>query len=522
VKLVTTEQMRELDRQTIHERGIPGRVLMERAGLGVAEVVRRVARLSGCQAPRVRLFAGKGNNGGDAFVAARVVHEWGMDAELWLAGEAETVQGDALHHLDRMKAAGVPLQELPSGEGWKEVPVGRPGERAVLVDGILGTGVHGAARDPAAAAIRCVNGLGRRHPVIAIDMPSGLNTDTGEAEGETVIADITVTMAFPKCGLVEPRAADYVGRLEVVDIGIPDELVGETQGDRELICASDLRGGTARRERTSHKGSFGHVLIVGGATGYAGAPALAARAALRSGVGLVTGLVPSRIAPVVAGMVPEAMIHGGAETETGSLALKGLEGWHRDLSDFEAVLMGPGMTPHEQTQLLVERVLAESPVPVVLDADALNVCAGRPELISRANNPVVITPHPGELGRILQCSAREIQADRPGSVRRALEETRAIVILKGAGSLVGAEGQALQINMTGNPGMATGGMGDVLGGVVAGLLAQGLTPFDAARQGVYVHGDAGDNVAWRRSQAGMVAGDVIEELPNVLRELAGR
>ena len=522
MKLVTTQQMRELDRKTISEYGISGEVLMERAGQGVTEIVQYLAEMAGYNDPAIQLLAGRGNNGGDAFVAARHLKEQGFRVEVWIAGEAGAIGGDALKHLSKMKSAGVAFHELPTRNDWDEMLASRPGGDGILVDGLLGTGISGPAREPAAGAIRYINGLADRCMVVAIDVPSGLNTDTGKAEGATVIADITATMGLPKRGLAEPSAINFVGCVEVVDIGIPDELTARVESDEELITAEDLRGLIGRRARSDHKGTFGNVLIVGGAAGYAGAVAMAARAATRSGAGLVTVLVPARIASVVAGIVPEAMVHSASETEVSSLSSDCLTVWKKSVNDFDAVLIGPGMTTHEQTRLLVERVLAESRTCLVMDADALSVCEGRPEIIKQSTCPIIITPHPGEMGRLLGCRPAEVQADRMKLAVNAAQETDTVVVLKGAGTLVAQNGQPLNINLTGNPGMASGGMGDVLGGLIAGLAAQGCQPFDAARIGVYLHGRAGDNVAWRTSQAGMTAGDVIEELPNVLREISPR
>jgi len=237
---------------------------------------------------------------------------------------------------------------------------------------------------------------------------------------------------------------------------------------------------------------------------------------------LVTALVPACIAPVVASIVPEAMIHSADETETGSLSSTCLKTWRGNLGDFDAVLTGPGMTTHEQTLVVVEQILRDSAVPTIVDADAINVCAGRADLIKRSSCPAVITPHPGEMARLLGCRVGDVQADRVRTAIDAVEETNAVVVLKGAGTLVAARGRPLTVNMTGNPGMATGGMGDVLSGLLTGLAGQGFDPFDAARIGVYLHGRAGDNVTWRTSQAGMIARDVTEELPNVFREVTGR
>lgn len=523
MKLVSTTQMREIDRRTIEEYETPGHVLMERAGTSVADSVQRLIDITGFVHPIIHLIAGRGNNGGDAFVAARYLKEAGYTVEVWLAGSANEVKGDALKQLSRLKAAEVTLRELPTKEDWEDAEF-YPPPCDVLVDGVLGTGASGPARGPAVGAIQYINARSHDVLVVAIDVPSGLDADTGEALGEAVRADVTVTMVLPKKGLVEPAALEYVGTVEVVDIGTPYELTDavESETDKELIYVTDLQRVFTRRPRTSHKGDYGHVLIVGGARGYSGAVAMAARAAIRSGVGLVTALVPRSIEQIVAGAVLEAMVVGGDETEQGSLTPAAWSAMKDRMGDFDAVLVGPGLTRHETSQALVWTMIRECRVPLVLDADAITVLAGQPQLVEKAACPVVMTPHPGELAALFSSTAAQVQKDRGGAARAAAKRTKATVVLKGAGTIVAAEEQPLAVNLTGNPGMATGGSGDVLAGMIVALLGQRLLPFDAARAAVYLHGRAGDLVAWRWSQAGLVAGDLIREIPFVFRDVTLR
>ena len=523
MKLVGTDQMRDLDRRTIEESNVSGETLMDRAGQGVADVARRMSEIAGFTNPFVLLIAGRGNNGGDAFTAARHLKEMGFDVEVWLAGAANEVRGDALKHLSKMKTAKVPFYELPTKEDWDETlrnPVGAD----VLIDGVLGTGSSGPARGPAVGAIQYINARSRDSLVIAIDIPSGLDADTGKAEGEVVRADVTVTMGLPKRGLVEPAALEYVGSVEVVDIGIPPDYVEQVppEDDRELVYLTDIKPLFPRRKRASHKGDYGHVLLIGGARGYAGAIAMAARAAVRSGVGLVHALVPESIAGVVAGASLEAMVVGARETESGSLSIELWKEWKERINKFDAVLLGPGLTRHGDSLALVKEILQGCEVPLALDADALSVLEGQAGLLAKAGCSIVITPHPGELSRLIAKDSAAIQADRCGAARAAAQATGAVVVLKGAGTIVAEKGRVLGINLTGNPGMAKGGSGDVLAGLLAGLLAQGLPPYDAARAAVYIHGHAGDMAAWRKSQAGINAGDLIEEIPYVFRDLALR
>jgi ADP-dependent NAD(P)H-hydrate dehydratase / NAD(P)H-hydrate epimerase len=519
MKAITTAEMQELDRRTMREFDIPGEVLMERAGIGVAEVVRRIVQIARMGHPLVQLFAGRGNNGGDAFVAARYLKELDFDVQVFLAGETSALRGDALEHLMKMKAAGVSLQELPETEDWEDLYDDPQACGDILVDGLLGTGIAGPARGLAAAAIQVINRFAEFAHVVAIDAPSGLNTDTGVAEGDVVTADVTATMALPKIGLVQPTAIEYVGNLDVIDIGVPPQLHAGLASPVDLVTGYDVRALLARRSRIAHKGDFGHVLLIGGAPGYTGAMSLATMAATRSGAGLVTVLAPASLVPMVADIVPEAMVHVGHTDPSGTLAADAMQRWGVSTAAFSAILVGPGMGNSAATRAIVEFVCAAATCPVVLDADALNAVAADPGVLKRAAGPTIITPHPGELARLLHTDTESIQRDRLGAARSAAEAFGAVVVLKGAGTVIcGVDGRP-HVNLTGNPGMARGGMGDVLAGLLTGLAGQRAAPFAAACAAVYLHGRAGDNVALYSSQAGMIAGDVVEELPNVFREL---
>jgi NAD(P)H-hydrate epimerase len=521
MKAVTTEQIRALDQAAIEEYEIPGEELMQRAGRGVAGLVGFLADRARFDEPFIQLIAGRGNNGGDTFAAARFLREDGFDVEVLLAGAASEVRGDALRHLGKMRSAGVELHELPTHEDWDD-EIANPASVQILVDGVLGVGVKGPPRGPVAGAIHYINNIAENALVVSIDVPSGLDADTGTAPGEAVVADLTACIGLPKVGLLRPEGLGHVGNAFVVPIGLASELVDAAPSSLDLITDWDLKPLLRRRRRDAHKGDFGHVLVVGGAAGYTGAPALAARGASRVGAGLVSALVPAGLVSVVAGGMPEVMTHGGPETETGSLAAGGWAGWRDRLAAFQAVACGPGMTRHRDTAEWVEHLLAECRAPLVLDADALNVLEGRATRLRKAAGPVVITPHPGELARLLGSTTAQVQADRHAAAREAAERTGAVVVLKGAGTLVAAPGRTLAVNLTGNPGMAAGGMGDVLTGMLAGLLAQGMPPFEAACTAVYLHGSAGDVAALRRSQAGMTAADVIDEIPYAFRDITAR
>jgi NAD(P)H-hydrate epimerase len=523
MKAVSAEQMRGIDRQMIEAFGVSGDVLMDRAGFGVAERVRRLADTAGFDEPRVAIFAGRGNNGGDAFVAARYLHEIEMDVEVLFAGDIKAVGGDALLALRKLRAAGVPLRVLETMDEWDDLRQSRLWGADILVDGLLGTGSRGPARGPVAGAIEMINRFSDHGLVVAIDMPSGLNADTGMAEGDAVVADVTVTIGLPKTCLLQPAALDYVGTVDVVDIGIEEELEDAVPAGIELITACDVAGSMARRPRRSHKGTYGHALLIGGGPGFSGAISLAAMAACRSGAGLVSVLVPSSLVNVVAVRVPEAMVHGGGMTDSGSLASDALDGMLAadGLARFSAVLIGPGLTTHPEGARLVEAVLASGAKTVVLDADALNLVAAVPDLLTGERDGVILTPHPGEMGRLMGCSAAAVEQDRFQAARRVSERFGAITVLKGAGTVV-TDGTRLAVNLTGNPGMATGGVGDVLAGLLTGLAAQGMEPFDAASAAVFLHGCAGDDAARGSSQAGLTALALADEIPRVFRRVQVR
>jgi NAD(P)H-hydrate epimerase len=351
--------------------------------------------------------------------------------------------------------------------------------------------------------------------VLAIDVPTGVDADQGEAVDQAVRADVTVTMGLPKKGLLTTAAADYVGRLEVAELGFPAALVDQLAADetRQVIDAGDVRTWLPRRQRDTHKGDFGRVLIVGGARCYPGAVQLAARAALRAGAGLVTVLVPDFLYGVMASGTPEWIVETTPSNPTGSIEGDAARSWRDRLREFDAVLMGPGMTAHADTALWVRQWLRDVQVPLVLDADALNVLAGQAHWLERASGPVVVTPHPGEFARLFGVDQATLQADRAGHARRAADQSGATVLLKGHHSVVAHPDQPAWINLTGNPGMATAGAGDVLAGVVVALLGQGIAPFEAARAAAYLHGRAGDLAADRLGEAGVIASDLIEHLP---------
>ncbi|RMH41633.1 MAG: NAD(P)H-hydrate dehydratase [Deltaproteobacteria bacterium] len=506
--VVTADQMRAIDRATIDEIGLPGAVLMETAGRAVAEVV-RARRRAGAT---VAVVCGAGNNGGDGYVAARVLREWGYAASAYLAADRAKVAGDAALHLRVLEQCGGRVASIATEADLLEHE--RAIERAdVVVDALFGTGL---ARDVTGHYARVVAVLNRaRGFKVAVDIPSGLAADTGAVLGVAFNADATVTMAFDKPALVSSPGFARCGEVTVAEIGIPAELARVHGVSLAVFERDDAAAALPATTPVDHKGRRGHALVIAGSPGKWGAGRMAARAALRAGAGLVTLAGPRADAAA-----PDEVMTAAIDPEAAGfdVALAEL------LAGKRAVAIGPGMPATAAGAALVRAVLERAEVPVVIDADALNHMAGDLAAVAAARAPVVLTPHPGEAGRLLGCSAADIERDRIAAVRRLAERTRAVVVLKGARTLVcdGAVDGFTTVNPTGNAAMATAGAGDVLTGVIVALAAQGAPPADAARAGVFLHGLAGDRAARGRIDAGLMAGDLIDELPRARADLTRR
>ncbi|MDD5225510.1 MAG: NAD(P)H-hydrate dehydratase [bacterium] len=515
MKIVSGERMRELDRETIERYGIPGLELMENAGRGAAGAILR--EYPGLAAKgRVLILAGTGNNGGDGFVAARHLVKSRVEASVVLLGPREKVRGDARANLETWeKTAGKTPEILTSGElrSWQD----RFNSYDLLVDALFGTGLNQEVKGVFAEAIRAMN----ESPILkaAMDIPSGIHATSGKVLGLAVKADLTVTFGLPKIGQVIHPGLEYVGKLVVVDIGFPEAVVKNipdamTLLDREIISAL-----IPRRPPASHKGNYGHLLILAGSPGKTGAACLAARGAFKIGAGLVTVALPKSLASVVVAGLPEVMTEPLEETEAGTLSPSALFQLEKALEGKTALAVGPGFSTLPEVGEIIRGVIARSGVPILLDADGLTHLARNRALLNGKSRRTVITPHPGELARIFNTSTDEIQADRIGSARKAARELEARVVLKGARTVIaGPEGE-VSINPTGNRGMAQGGMGDVLTGMIGGLLAQGLSLADASCLGVYLHGMAGDRIAGRQGPVGILASELADEIPFCIKEL---
>lgn len=548
--LVTAAEMRRLDQLTIERYGTPGHVLMERAGSGATRVL--LEQFPHVRRQRVVVVAGKGNNGGDGFVIARLLRRKGVRAEVVLLGRATAVTGDAARMLKALRRSRVPIIEVATNKDVSKLAT-TLADAALLVDAIFGTGLNAPVEGRYAEILHLMNASGV--PIFAVDMPSGLDADrgtplgardlegaisgasvataphsdptgSGRAEprvrgpaslGVAIQAEVTATFGFAKVGQVIHPGVVHVGTLAVVDIGIAPQAVAEVQPRTRLLDADEVASLVPVRSPEAHKGSCGHVLVIAGSRGHTGAALLAAHAACRSGAGLTTLAGPASLNMVYCSGAPEVMTAPLHDVD-GLLEFNEAE-MRNLLHGKTAVIVGPGMGTHGAAQTLVRFLLAEVPLPMVIDADALTCLARDLSLLKGARAHALLTPHPGEMARLLACETAAVQADRVGMARSFAAAHGCVLVLKGARSVIAEPGGAVSINPTGNPGMASGGMGDALCGILGGLLAQGLTPADAACLGVYLHGEVADHVAATRGQIGLLASDVIDGIPTGLARL---
>ncbi len=515
MKIATAREISAVDRCAAENCGVPTAALMERAGARVAEAA--AALLGEVRGRRVLVVCGRGNNGGDGLVAARLLLEAGAQPLALLAGEAAGLRPDARAAFAAAERRGVDWLACPDDAAFASVEE-RARRADLVIDALLGIGFAPPARGVAATAIRFVNALGR--PVLAVDLPSGLSADTGRVEGEAVRATGTVTLGYPKlCLLVHP-AAGHVGRLWCGDIGLPRETDALVAGHLNLVTPADLAPHLAPRDPRGHKGTYGHLLLVAGSRGLVGAAVLAARGALRAGAGLATVALPATVAPPVLEGLPEAMTLPLPDDGAGAAGRGAAEAVLARLAGVRALVVGPGISSAPGAAELVGRLAAEVGLPLVLDADGLNALAGLPAPPAWRSAAVVLTPHPGELARLLAATTADVEGRRLEAAREAAERYRAIVVLKGARSVVAAPGGTAWINATGNPAMATAGMGDVLTGAIAAQLARGIPALEAAVLGVHLHGLAGDLAAAAIGPWGLLASDVADRIPEASRRVA--
>jgi NAD(P)H-hydrate epimerase len=529
VIVTTAAEMRRMDALTIERFGVPGAVLMERAGTGAAAIL--LERFPHVRKHGVVVLAGKGNNGGDGFVVARALKKKRVRVDVVVAVAPSEIRGDALVKLKAWQRAGGKVQQVTAE---KLEPLARAlGRAGCIVDALFGTGLTGEVRGLPAELIAMVNAAGL--PTVALDIPSGLDADRGvplgtamvplgtamEPLGTAIEAELTIAFAAPKIGTVIYPGARYAGEVAVVDIGIPDEALREVGPQTEAVAAADAARMLRPRDPEAHKGSHGHLAIIAGGLGKTGAAVLAARAATRAGAGLVTVGCPAVVLPTVANGILEAMTSPLPDDGAGGLAYDAPHAYDALLDGKRAAVVGPGIGTSTAREALVRALVTTRSLPLVIDADGLNCLAaiGPRHDRPRKGAPMILTPHPGEMARLTGQTTEEIQQDRLAAARNAAASYDAVVVLKGARTITAAPDGRAWINLSGNPGLAAGGTGDVLAGMIGALLAQGYAPEEAASLGVFLHGHAADRIAARRGMIGLIASDLIEDLPPTMLEI---
>lgn len=514
MKVVTPAEMREIDARAIRRHRVPALTLMENAGRAVAE---QALELLGGRplgdAHRICVVCGPGNNGGDGLVAARLLREQGAEVSVFLLGRATALRAEALANCRRLKAAGLAVAEVSGEKALVALRRALAGSE-LAIDAIYGTGFRGAPDRLAAAAIAVLNG--QEAPVLAVDIPSGIDGATGAAAGPAIRARRTVTLGLAKTGLFFHPGATCAGEVVVADIGFPPQLL---DGAARTIEPGDAAAVLPHRAPDAHKGSCGAVLVLAGSAGFTGAAALASAAALRSGAGLVQLGVPESLHDVMAAKLTEVIVRPLPETRTRTVSAQALDRIRALAARADSLAIGPGLSTHAETVDLVQRLVPQLQVPAVIDADGLNALALKPELLPAAKAPLVLTPHCGELARLVGSDVAAIRCDPLAAARAAASRFRQVVVLKGGPTVIAEPAGHVWINTTGNPGMATAGAGDVLTGLVAGLLAQGVPAAQAAVLGVHLHGLAGDLAAEERTEYCLLAGDIIDHVPGAFKRL---
>ena len=514
MKVVTSNTMQDLDRRAMEEFGVSGLQLMENAGSSCSEEIFREFGRNGRK--RAVILAGKGNNGGDGFVIARQLSQKGWDVKVCILAERARIEG----------AAGINLDKLPP-QMASFCPA--PGELSallrdeirhadVIVDALLGTGLRSDIGGVYLEAVELINSSGR--PVLAVDIPSGVQGSTGKVLGDAVRADVTVTFAFAKLGHILYPGAEYVGRLVIADIGIPQKLMEAAPG-YEFLDEEGLRPLLRRRDRQVHKGDCGHCLIIAGSTGKTGAAALCANSSVRAGSGLVTLAVPESLHHILEVKTTEAMTVPLPDSVSGHLADSAFSTIVELLNNKDVLAIGPGIGRRPGTVSLVQAIVEAVDLPMVIDADGLNALAEDTSVLQRKkSSTVILTPHPGEMSRLLGTSIPDGDASRITVAQEFARTYGVYLVLKGARTIIAGPSGIAAFNGSGNPGMASGGMGDVLTGIIASLLGQGYCAWDACRLGVFVHGYAGDMVAKDKGEIGISATDVQEKIPYAYARLS--
>ncbi len=505
MKLVTAEQMRLIDKETIENRGIPGPELMENAGRGIAEGIRDNI-LGDTEGRKLAVICGKGNNGGDGFVVARYLHQWGCEVEIYYPAPDEKLSEDARLNFIKVKELGIPLHAIKEKN---QLPARLDTE--CIIDAVFGTGFSGSPRGLLGDFIEYINA--QELPVIAVDCPSGLNVDTGQHEGAGVRAMYSFPLASPKIGMYYSPGRELCGLVETVPIGVPDDVYAQFDIRENLITPELVESLLPERKPDGHKGTFGKLFMVAGSMGLTGAACLASLASARAGLGLVTLGCPRSLNPILETKLTEVMTYPLPEVgDKGVLSKRALGEIKKEIAIRDAVIIGPGIGRHHETFELVHRLVGSLEKPAIIDADGLNAFEKDRTELEGEHPTLVLTPHPGEFRRLIDKDLPSDLYELYDLVRNYSRKYNAVIVLKGSPTVVvNIDGQ-LYLNPTGNNGMGTGGTGDVLSGIIGSFLAQGMAPSEAAICAVYIHGLAGDLAAAELGYRSMIAGDLIDYL----------
>ncbi len=512
MKLARAEQMRRIDLKTIEDIGIPGIILMENAGRGTVESI--TGFYGSVNKKKIAVFAGPGNNGGDGFVIARYLDQLGAKVVVFLLVDADKVKGDAAVHFRVIDNLGIPIRYIISEDDCRELQFDC---YDLIVDALFGTGLKRSVEGHFFYTIERINKS--NSPVIAVDIPSGVDSDTGVICGTAVHADLTVTFGLAKPGHFICPGREKAGTVKVVDIAIPNQIIVEEHFSYELLDKKFADKLIAPRALNVHKGTYGHLLTIAGSTGKTGAAILSCLGALRSGAGLVSLCAPQCLNAIYESALHEAMTVTIKGNNEGAPIIDDLQTITKMLAGKQAVVVGPGIGTAEKTAELVRHIYQHVDIPILCDADALNILAMKENSLKKGVNAArIITPHPGEMARLIGESASFVQKNRLQVAHKFAVTNNVYLVLKGAGSIIADPDGKIAINPSGNPGMAAGGMGDVLSGIIGGLLVQGFSPWQACCLGTYTHGLAADRLA-SKTPYGYLAGEVAETLPIIIHEL---
>jgi len=512
-QVATAKEMREIDQKTIQEFGIPGERLMESAARGAFQYL--MEAMPGLVSALV--FCGKGNNGGDGLVIARCLLNQKIKVIVYLLARQKELKGDAKLNLDRFLKLGGKVIEISSAEQLTQELI--PADTDLIVDAIFGTGLEADVTGIPQKAIELVNNSRRlaRASVLAVDIPSGINASNGQVMGSAVFADITATFGLAKIGLYCYPGASHTGKLKIVDIGLPDSLTEQVK--TKALTAPEASSMLKPRRPDSHKGDNGHTLIFAGSPGRTGAAVMAGESALRAGAGLVTLAVPASLHDIFEIKTLELMTEPVPDAQTRSFDQSSVEQALKLMQGKDVIAIGPGIGTQKGIDEFFQKIVLTATAPLVIDADGLNALARQMEILPKVQAPVILTPHPGEMARLCGLDISEIQRDRVAVAKRYAQEWNVIVVLKGAATVIAASSGEAFINLSGNPGMASAGMGDALTGIIAGLLSQGYEPLEAAALGAYLHGKAGDLAREEMGGIGIIASDLIRKIPAAQRAL---